>query len=79
MSNLCRDIEAAINRNSAENGSNTPDYILAHFLEATLAAFDLAVRDRDDWHGFEPWPTNVARAGPRHDQRAGGGRPWLSD
>lgn len=48
------DIQAAINRNSAENGSNTPDYILARFLEATLAAFDLAVRDRDEWHGFAP-------------------------
>lgn len=54
MSDLRRDIESAINRNNAEHGSNTPDYILARFLEAALAAFDLAVRDRDEWHGFEP-------------------------
>lgn len=51
MSLRC-DIESAINRNSAENGSDTPDYILARYLEACLAAFDLAVRDRDEWHGF---------------------------
>lgn len=55
MSNFRRDIETAINRNSAENGSDTPDYILARYLEACLAAFDLAVRDRDEWHGFGPW------------------------
>ena len=53
---LRSDIETAINRNSAENGSDTPDHILARFLEASLAAFDLAVRDRDGWHGFKTWP-----------------------
>lgn len=61
---LRADIESAINRNSAENGSDTPDYILARYMEACLAAFDLAVRDRDEWHGFtgatNPYPERVA-------------------
>jgi hypothetical protein len=55
MSQFRRDIEAVINRNSAENGSDTPDYILARFLLASLAAFDVAVRDRDEWHNFKTW------------------------
>ena len=49
------DIVAAINRNSTENGSHTPDYILANYLATCLAAFDKATRARDRWHGFEPW------------------------
>lgn len=39
-----------INRNSLENGSNTPDYILATLLERLLEAFNGAVRDRDVWY-----------------------------
>ncbi|CAB4219408.1 hypothetical protein UFOVP1619_9 [uncultured Caudovirales phage] len=38
---LREDIEHAINCNSAENGSNTPDYILAQFLTDCLAAYDV--------------------------------------
>ena len=57
MSDFRRDIETAINRSSMENGSATPDYILARYLEASLAAFDLAVRDRDEWHGFNAQAT----------------------
>lgn len=45
------EIERAINGVSAENGSNTPDFILAEFLTSTLAAFDEAVRARDEWYG----------------------------
>ncbi len=45
------DIEAAINSNSAENGSNTPDFLLAEFLTDCLAAFDKAVGSRERWYG----------------------------
>ena len=55
MSEFRRNIEAALNRNSAEKGSDTPDYILARFIEECLLAFDQAVRDRDEWHDFRPW------------------------
>lgn len=51
MSDLRDEIETAINRHSAENGSNTPDFILANFLVQSLAAFDLAVCRREDWYG----------------------------
>ena len=42
MSNLRKEIETVINCNSAENGSNTPDFILAEYLINCLNAFDLA-------------------------------------
>lgn len=45
------EIRAAINRHSAENGSNTPDLILAEYLTGCLAAFDRAVNMRETWYG----------------------------
>ncbi len=48
---LRKEIEQAINRNSAENGSNTPDFILAEYLTDCLAAFDKAVKAREEWYG----------------------------
>ena len=45
------DIEAVINKWSAENGSNTPDHILARYLVACLFAFDAAVNEREKWYG----------------------------
>lgn len=46
VSDLRREISAAINRTCRENGSNTPDYILAEFLVSCLTAFDTATRAR---------------------------------
>lgn len=45
------EIEQAVNRVSAENGSNTPDFILAEFLVSCLAAFDRATQQRERWYG----------------------------
>lgn len=41
----------AINSVSAENGSDTPDFILAEFLAAQLDAFNQAVHRRSQWYG----------------------------
>lgn len=49
---LRKEIEAAINRCSAENGSNTPDFILAEYLTDCLKAYDKASRAREDWYGY---------------------------
>ena len=48
------ELEHAINRTSQENGSNTPDFILAEYLEACLRAFDATVTAREKWYGREP-------------------------
>lgn len=42
-------IKRAINATSSENGSNTPDFILADYLIDCLAAFDKAANRRTDW------------------------------
>jgi hypothetical protein len=46
-----KELEQAINRNSRESGSNTPDFILAEYLSECLAAFDKASRARERWYG----------------------------
>lgn len=40
-----------INRYSLENGSNTPDFILALYLQQCLTTFNDIVRKREDWYG----------------------------
>ena len=48
------DVESAINRHSMENGSNTPDFILADYLQDCLAAYDRTVSAREKWYGRDP-------------------------
>jgi hypothetical protein len=56
-SELRSEIETALNRVSAENSSNTPDFILAQFLISSLHAFDVAVQRRTEWYGhYTPSP-----------------------
>lgn len=50
MSNFRKELESAISRCSQENGSNTPDFILADYLANCLLAFDNAVNAREQWH-----------------------------
>lgn len=45
------ELRALCNRYSAENGSDTPDFILAEFLVDCLTAFDRTVRHRERWYG----------------------------
>ena len=48
---LRADIASVLNRHSRENGSNTPDFILAQYLANCLDAFDLAIHQRAQWYG----------------------------
>lgn len=48
---LRRDLAAVLNRFSRDNGSNTPDFILAQYLANCLDAFDIAVQKRAQWFG----------------------------
>jgi hypothetical protein len=50
------EVKVAINRVSAENESDTPDFILAEYLVDCLAAFDKATRARDEWYGVTLHP-----------------------
>jgi hypothetical protein len=50
MSKFREDLEVLINQNSMENGSNTPDFILADYLQECLTAFDRATKRRSEWY-----------------------------
>ncbi len=47
-------IRREINKACAENGSNTPDSILATYLLSCLEAFNAAVNVREEWFGRTP-------------------------
>lgn len=46
-------LASVINKCSMENGSDTPDFILAGFLNGCLVAFDTASRLREEWHNWK--------------------------
>jgi hypothetical protein len=50
MGNVNEDLAAVINAHGLENGSNTPDFLLARFLERCITTWDRATRERDDWY-----------------------------
>ena len=51
MKALEKEIQDIINRCSAENESNTPDFILAQYLVGCLSAWNTAVQQREKWYG----------------------------
>jgi hypothetical protein len=57
MPNLEEAIRYTLNEASAENISNTPDFVLAQYLIGCLDAFNVAVQQRENWYGREPQPS----------------------
>ena len=49
-SNFEKELSALINKYSQENLSNTPDFILAEYLNSCFTAFNKAVKARDRWY-----------------------------
>jgi hypothetical protein len=45
------ELTTLINKRSMENGSDTPDFILAEYLSNCLIVFDKATRARAKWYG----------------------------
>ena len=46
-----QELEQLLNRYSKENGSDSPDFILAQYLIDCLDVYDRAVRAREVWYG----------------------------
>lgn len=42
-----KDLAAVINRHCKENGSNTPDFVLARYLANCLDAYEAALRHKE--------------------------------
>jgi len=50
MKHFKAELEDLINRHSMENGSDTPDFILAEYLSECLRIFDRTIRSRENWY-----------------------------
>ncbi len=48
MNNFDNELRELLNKYSAENGSNTPDFVLAEYMKDCLNAFDKAVTRRTE-------------------------------
>jgi len=51
MNNFLNELQQLINRYSKENGSDTPDFILAEYLQGCLDNFDKTLVRREKWYG----------------------------
>lgn len=47
------ELQKILNIFSMENGSNTPDFILAEFIQRSLEGFNETVKAREKWYGRE--------------------------
>ncbi|MCM8813687.1 MAG: glycosyltransferase [Candidatus Omnitrophica bacterium] len=56
MSDTTKQIKSWINENSLENVSNTPDFILAEAVHASLEVVQAAIKRRDEWYGVRLAP-----------------------
>jgi hypothetical protein len=50
---LEKEIRNLLNRASAENQSDTPDFVLAQFLAGSLSVFNSAIVEREAFYGRE--------------------------
>lgn len=48
---LKKQFATIININSAENESNTPDFILAEYLVECLKNYNHTIKAREEWYG----------------------------
>lgn len=48
---VLREFAATINRHNLESGSNTPDFILAELLWATMETYHRTTNKREEWWG----------------------------
>jgi len=53
MESFDSQLRSLLNQFSQENNSDTPDYILANYLQDCLNAYNRAVQLREKWHGRE--------------------------
>lgn len=51
-----KELTKLINCESMENGSDTPDFLLAEYLTDCLSAFDRVVSAREKWYGRNKEP-----------------------
>lgn len=50
-----KELESLINRHCKENDSNTPDFILAEYIQGCLKVYAGIINKRDKWFDFVPF------------------------
>lgn len=66
MSEFVKELEQLINKHSKENLCNTPDFILANYLNDCLIAFKSAVNWRTNWWGTNEY-YHISKLGDYHE------------
>lgn len=56
---FAKELEDLINRHSLEQESDTPDFILAHFLLSCLQAWNTSTVQREVWYGRDRRPISM--------------------
>jgi len=53
------ELTSLINKHSKENGSDTPDWVLANYLCGCLEVFEETVKIRSNWYGHKEMSDKV--------------------
>ena len=56
-----KDLESLINKHSIENGSDTPDFMLAEYLLRCLAAYERVIAQREKWYEQKEETTRILK------------------
>lgn len=64
------ELQALINRHSLENFSDTPDFVLAEYINDCVAAFDRAVTLREKFYGRNCGSIKAPPPSPPTEQEA---------
>lgn len=63
-----KELETLINHHSMENGSDSPDFLLAEYLSRSLELFDDMINLREEWYGRSNRPEEVGRIPIKNDK-----------
>jgi len=78
ITNFEKKLESLLNECSMENGSDTPDFILAGYLQDCLTAFNTAMKIRESWYGRDMLKNKNIEMGAPFDEdlyKKGTGNP----
>ncbi len=61
MSEFIKDLRDCVNRHSKESDSDTPDCVLATYLNNCLEAWNTACKEKDEWNSVDREQTEPVR------------------
>jgi hypothetical protein len=68
MGSIEHELTQLLNKYNQDNVSSSPDWLLAQFLLSCLAAFNIAVQQRETWYGRDPRPSVLTAVGSEDDE-----------